>query len=68
MADDRKFLVRAGELGTLPEIPFHHPLNPRSEIHMRSLGDLAGLARLGGHIVADDVLRPFFSAGDEEPS
>lgn len=30
---------------------FSHPLNPKSEIHMRSLGDAVGLERLGIHIM-----------------
>ena len=43
-------LIRAAEIAALPEIPFRHPLNPKSEIHLRSLSALAGLARLGLHI------------------
>jgi len=50
MSDHRKFLVRASEIASLPEFGFSHPLNPQSEIHMRSLGDLAGLQRLGLHV------------------
>jgi uncharacterized cupin superfamily protein len=30
---------------------FSHPLNPKSEVHMRSLGDAVGLERLGIHII-----------------
>jgi uncharacterized cupin superfamily protein len=30
---------------------FSHPLNPQSEVHLRSLGDAVGLERLGIHVV-----------------
>lgn len=43
----RSPLIRANEIAALPEFPFVHPLNPRSEIYMRALGALAGLARVG---------------------
>jgi uncharacterized cupin superfamily protein len=61
-------LVRAG--ADLPELVFHHPLNPRSEIHMRSLGDAAGLQRLGFHIARVPPGKESFiyhaQLGDEE--
>jgi uncharacterized cupin superfamily protein len=50
MEPETPYLIRKKELAEVPEIPFHHPLNPNSEIHMRSLGDLAGLQRLGLHL------------------
>jgi len=50
MAPETPYLIRAKDLVELPEVPFHHPLNPNSEIHMRALGDLAGLQRLGLHL------------------
>jgi uncharacterized cupin superfamily protein len=43
-------ILRAAEIAELPEFPFRHPLNPKSEIHMRSLSALAGLQRLGLHV------------------
>lgn len=50
MADESKSLLRQAAIAELPELCFRHPLNERSEIHLRSLGDLAGLQRLGIHI------------------
>ena len=50
MEPETPYLVRAKALAELPEIAFQHPLNPKSEIHMRSLGDLAGLQRMGVHV------------------
>jgi uncharacterized cupin superfamily protein len=44
-------LVRAADRAALPESPFSHPLNPKSEVHMRSLSDAAGLKRLGVHLL-----------------
>jgi len=40
-------LIRAEAIAALPEFRFEHPLNPRSEIHLRALGALVGLQRLG---------------------
>jgi len=40
-------LFRAAEISTMPELTFRHPLNPQSEVRMRALSRLAGLARLG---------------------
>jgi len=40
-------LIRAGTIAALPEFRFQHPLNPRSEVHLRALGALAGLQRVG---------------------
>ena len=47
MSQQPQTLIRAAEVGALPEFPFRHPLNPRSEIHLRSLGALCGLKRIG---------------------
>ena len=43
----RSPLIRAGTIASLPEFRFEHPLNPRSEVHLRALGALAGLQRVG---------------------
>jgi uncharacterized cupin superfamily protein len=40
-------LFRAAEIAAMPELSFRHPLNPQSEVHMRALSRLAGLARIG---------------------
>jgi uncharacterized cupin superfamily protein len=50
MGQETTALIRAATIATLPELPFRHPLNPRGEIHMRSLSVLAGLQRIGLHI------------------
>lgn len=50
MEPETPYLIRATDLAALPELSFQHPLNPKSEIHMRSLGDMAGLHRLGLHV------------------
>ena len=47
MSQEPRVLIRAAEVASLPEFPFRHPLNPGSEIHLRSLSALAGLARIG---------------------
>jgi uncharacterized cupin superfamily protein len=51
MTDARKpNLVRSAREG-LPSQSFSHPLNPKSEVHMQSLGDAVGLERIGIHVV-----------------
>ncbi len=40
-------LVRAQAIAELQAFPFSHPLNPKSEIHMRSLSRATGLQRIG---------------------
>ena len=44
---ERSSLVRAAAIAALPEFRFTHPLNPGSEVHLRALGALAGLERVG---------------------
>ncbi len=43
-------LLRAEVITQIEELEFHHPLNPDSQVHMRSLGDRVGLRRLGIHL------------------
>ena len=50
MSTNTPSLIRAAQIADLPEFPFRHPLNPQSEVHLRSLSALAGLQRLGLHI------------------
>ncbi len=45
-----RVLIRAGDRAALPEQSFSHPLNPNSEIHGHSVGELAGLKKIGVHI------------------
>lgn len=48
-APRKRTLVRAAERP--PEVTFAHPLNPSSEMRGVSLSDLAGLCRIGFHLV-----------------
>jgi uncharacterized cupin superfamily protein len=50
MSNDTHCLIRAAQAAELPEFPFRHPLNPQSEIYMRSLSALSGLQRIGLNI------------------
>lgn len=50
-ASPKSFLVRAKDRNAQAEHIFHHPLNPNSEVGIRSLSDLVGLQRLGMHIL-----------------
>jgi uncharacterized cupin superfamily protein len=50
MADDRTYLIRAAAIGDLPSMLFRHPLNPRSEVHLRTVSGPAGLERIGIHV------------------
>lgn len=40
-------LIKASQLKTMDEIEFHHPLNPNSEIYIRSLANAVGFERIG---------------------
>jgi uncharacterized cupin superfamily protein len=40
-------LLRANAIAELMAFAFNHPLNPNSEIHLRSLSTMTGLQRLG---------------------
>jgi uncharacterized cupin superfamily protein len=48
MSDDqpKKCLLKAAEIADLAEACIRHPLNPRSEVHLRPLSELAGLGRV----------------------
>lgn len=37
----------AAEIAAAPGVRFRHPLNPRSDVRLRALGDAAGLTRIG---------------------
>lgn len=45
MATKPGTLVKADDLTVSPEFHFRHPLNPNSDIYLRSLADAAGLER-----------------------
>lgn len=46
MSDPPKPLWTAAEIAALPEVHIRHPLNPASDVHLRPVGQLAGLQRL----------------------
>ncbi|MDJ0620096.1 MAG: cupin domain-containing protein [Calothrix sp. MO_192.B10] len=46
MADERRSLLKASDIDSINEIEFHHPLNPNSEVYLRSLGDAVGFQRI----------------------
>lgn len=46
MSEANRFLIRAEAIEKLQEAAFQHPLNPNSEIYLRSLSALVGLQRL----------------------
>ena len=50
MSESPRVLLRAAEIEAMSEGSFQHPLNPRSEIHLRSLSQMAGMRRVGIHI------------------
>jgi len=48
VADDQHLsLLKASDIQNQPEFEFHHPLNPQSEVYLRSLSRATGLNRIG---------------------
>jgi uncharacterized cupin superfamily protein len=39
-------LLKASAIASLPQVPIRHPLNPKSEVHLRFLGAGTGLERI----------------------
>jgi len=50
MPDEPKHLVRTSALQAEDATRIRHPLNPKSEVHMHSLGDRVGMKRCQLHI------------------
>ncbi|MEM0981105.1 MAG: cupin domain-containing protein [Cyanobacteria bacterium P01_H01_bin.58] len=46
MSEANKSLWPANDITNQPEFEFHHPLNPNSEVYLRSLSRAAGLNRI----------------------
>ena len=46
MTEKPHSLIKASDINLMDEIEFHHPLNPNSEIYLRSLGTTVGLKRI----------------------
>ncbi|NJL23485.1 MAG: cupin domain-containing protein [Leptolyngbyaceae cyanobacterium SM1_3_5] len=40
-------LLKASEIAAIEEFEFHHPLNPNSEVYLRSLSNIIGFERIG---------------------
>ena len=40
-------LLKAADIEAISEFEFHHPLNPNSEVYLRSLSRATGLNRIG---------------------
>ncbi|MBE9114494.1 cupin domain-containing protein [Lusitaniella coriacea LEGE 07157] len=47
MTEEDRSLLKAETIENTPEFAFHHPLNPNSEIHLRSLSRATNLQRVG---------------------
>src|SRR5882672_7398057 len=45
-SEQRKSVLTAAELAAAPQVHVRHPFNPKSEVHLRSLGRPVGLKRL----------------------
>ena len=69
MAQTTPLLTGHG-IAQIEELQFRHPLNPTSDVHMRSLGDRVGLQRLGIHLTRVPPGKESFvyhtHAGEEE--
>ncbi|MDB9528036.1 cupin domain-containing protein [Oscillatoria sp. CS-180] len=46
MSEAKATLLKADEIAAQPAFEFHHPLNPNSEVHLRSLSRIAKLGRI----------------------
>ena len=51
MSKQKQFLVKGEQISSMKEIAADHPLNPNSEAYYRPLSHLAGLERVGFHMV-----------------
>ena len=47
MTDQHNPLIKASDINAMDEMEFHHPLNPNSEIYIRSLANAVGFERIG---------------------
>lgn len=46
MTEPQPSLLKAAEIAAIEEFEFHHPLNPNSEVYLRSLSRSTGLNRI----------------------
>ena len=47
MAESQPSLLKSADIDAIEAFEFHHPLNPNSEIHLRSLSGAVGFNRIG---------------------
>ncbi len=50
MSEKPVALLRAEEIEKAEEIKVQHPLNPRSEVYIRSMSEVVGMTRVGVHV------------------
>ena len=50
MTDSHPSLLKAADIQASEEFEFHHPLNPNSEVYLRSLSRATGLKRVGVNV------------------
>ena len=50
MTDKPQALLRAAEIADAEEIKVQHPLNPNSEVYIRSMSEVVGMQRVGVHL------------------
>ncbi len=50
MTDKPEALLRAAEIADAEEIKVQHPLNPNSEVYIRSMSEVVGMERVGVHL------------------
>lgn len=50
MSDKPEALLRAADIENAEEMRVQHPLNPRSEVFIRSMSEVVGMSRVGVHI------------------
>ena len=50
MSNKPEALLRASEIAEAEEIRVQHPLNPRSEVYIRSMSEAVGMSRVGVHL------------------
>ena len=47
MSEPQPLMLKANDIAAINEFEFHHPLNPNSEVYLRSLSRATGLNRIG---------------------
>ena len=50
MTDKPEALLRASEIAETKEIKAQHPLNPNSEVYIRTMSEAVGMSRVGVHL------------------